>query len=76
MKKLSRTIVCIVLAILGTDIVLFSSSALLQGVDFVMAIVYLSLLVIGMGFVAVGWAVMSGESIKDMVRYLFSDISF
>jgi NADH:ubiquinone oxidoreductase subunit 4 (subunit M) len=71
MRKIGRIATAILLAAIGVGITFFNTYALLQGGDLITTIAYGSLIVMGLGFVVLGWAVLKGESVKTLIRDLF-----
>jgi hypothetical protein len=76
MNKLTRVIASILFFAIGAGAVFFSVSSLLKAPDWLTIIIHASVIIIGLAFVAIGWAVAKGENIKEMLRDLFSGISF
>lgn len=76
MKILPRIITSALFFAIGAGAIFFSISALLKVSDWVMITIYASVVIVGLAFVAIGWAAARGEDIKEMLRDLFSGISF
>jgi hypothetical protein len=76
MSKLTRIITSTLFFAIGAGVIFFSASALLKASDWVMITIYVSVVIVGLAFLAIGWAAARGENIKEMLRDLFSGISF
>ena len=76
MSKLTRTIVSTPFFVIGATIIFFTSSALLKASDWITIAIYSSVAIVGLAFMAIGWAVIRGKDVKEMFRDLFSGISF
>jgi hypothetical protein len=76
MSKLTRVITSILFFAIGAGAIFFSVSALLKASDWVTITIYVTVAIVGLAFVAIGWVVARGEDIKEILRDLFSGISF
>lgn len=76
MSKVTRVITSTLFIAIGAGVTFFGGNALLKVSDWVTITIYISVVIIGLAFVAIGWAAAKGENIKDMLRDLFSGISF
>jgi hypothetical protein len=76
MSKLTRVITSTLFFAIGTGVIFFGGSALLKAPDWITITIYISVVIVGLAFLAIGWAAARGEDIKEMLRDLFSGISF
>jgi len=76
MSKLTRVITSTLFFAIGAGVIFFSVSALLKASDWITTTIYVSVVIVGLALVAIGWATARGENIKEMLRDLFSGISF
>lgn len=76
MSKITKIITSTLFFAIGAGVTFFSVSALLKASDWITIIIYGSAVIVGLALVAIGWAAAKGEDIKDMLRDIFSGISF
>lgn len=76
MKKLLRITTSTLFFAIGAGITFLSVSALLKASDWITIIIYGSAVIVGLAFIAIGWAAAKSEDIKGMLRDIFSGISF